>query len=160
MANMQSKLQLLALTIAGTILLLNGGCRHAYYLIMDQGPDQLVKIGRLFYICQPFAIMGLATGRVAVAALVLRLMGPSWWRKSFLWFTMISTFLISMLNSILLFAPCKPADGLWNPFITAHCWNPVIMTDVTIASSCELPPVWGNGEQPLMCLTNRLERLH
>ncbi len=157
---MQPKLQFLALSIAGTVLLRNGGCRHVYYLIMDQGPNQLIEINRLFYICQVFAIMGLATGRVAVAALILRLMGPSRWRKLFLWFTMISTFLISMLNSILLFAPCKPAAAVWNPFASANCWNPVIMTDVTIATSSGLPPVRRNGEQPLKSLTNRLERFH
>ncbi|MCJ1417509.1 hypothetical protein MMC32_003853 [Xylographa parallela] len=79
--------------------------------------------------------MGIATGRASVAVLVLRIMGTSYWRRRFLWFIIVSTLLISVLNSILLFTACTPSEGIWNILIDASCWNPVIMTDVTIFSS-------------------------
>ncbi|MCJ1477955.1 hypothetical protein MMC13_006630 [Lambiella insularis] len=129
-------LQLLGVTVAGTMMALDGGCRHLYYIIVDLGPEQVVLVNKLFYIAQPFAIMGLATGRMSVAALVLRIMGTSYWRKRFLWFAIATTFTISLVNSVLLFTACTPAEAVWNFLIlTATCWNPVIMTDVTIASS-------------------------
>lgn len=116
-------------------MLTSGGCRHLYYLILDKGPAGIVKITRLFYICQPFAIMGIAVGRISVALLVLRIMVLTVWRKRFLWFTIISTFIISALNSVLLFAPCSPVAAVWNPFLESTCWDPHIMTNVTIFTS-------------------------
>jgi len=128
-------LQLLGLAIGGQFLALDGGCRHLYYLLADIGPEQVILVTKVFYICQPLAIMGIATGRASVAALVLRIMGLSYWRRRFLWFAIVSTLLISALNSILLFTACTPSEGLWNFLIDVNCWNPVIMTDVTIFSS-------------------------
>ncbi|MCJ1291713.1 hypothetical protein MMC34_003258 [Xylographa carneopallida] len=127
--------QLLGLAIGGQFLAMDGGCRHIYYLLANDGPQQVILVTKVFYICQPLAIMCIATGRASVAALVLRIMGPSYWRRRFLWFTIVSTLLISALNSILLFTACIPSEGLWNFLITANCWDPVIMTDVTIFSS-------------------------
>ena len=127
--------QVLGVTDSGMYLASDGGCRHIYYLIADFGLEKVILVGKVFYICQPFAIMGIATGRVSVAVLVLRLMGTSYWRRRFLWFIIFSTLFISMLNSILLFTACTPTAGLWDFTIAANCWNPVIMTDVTIFSS-------------------------
>lgn len=126
---------LLGLAIAGTFMLLSGGCRHLYYLVLDKGLDGIVTVTRLFYICQPFAIMAIAVGRISVALLVLRIMVLTVWRKRFLWFSIISTFVISALNSVLLFAACSPVAAIWNPFIQSKCWDPTIMTNVTIFTS-------------------------
>ena len=129
-------LLLLGFIIPGTIMILNGGCRHLYFILSSpDGLERVITVTKLFYICQPFAIMCIATGRMSVGALLLKILGISYWRKRFVWFTIVSTFLVSMLNSILLFAACKPVEGLWNILITANCWDPTIMTNVTIFTS-------------------------
>ena len=129
-------LLLLGFIIPGTLMILNGGCRHLYFLLSSPGGiEQVITVTKLFYICQPFAIMCIATGRMSVGALLLKILGISYWRKRFVWFTIVSTFLVSMLNSILLFVACTPAEGLWNILITANCWDPTIMTNVTIFTS-------------------------
>jgi hypothetical protein len=51
------QLILLAATVTGTLMVLNGGCRHIYYLALDKGQDGIIKVNRLFIICQPFAIV-------------------------------------------------------------------------------------------------------
>jgi hypothetical protein len=129
------QLILLAATVTGTLMVLNGGCRHIYYLALDKGQDGIIKVNRLFIICQPFAIMGIAIGRISVALLVLRIMAVTVWRKRFLWFTIVSTFIISALNSVLLFVNCSPTAAAWNPFIPYTCWDVYIITDVTIVAS-------------------------
>ncbi|MCJ1439063.1 hypothetical protein MMC27_008454 [Xylographa pallens] len=129
-------LLLLGFLIPGTLMILDGGCRHLYFLLSTPGGiEQVITVTKLFYICQPFAIMCIATGRMSVGALLLKILVVSYWRKRFVWFTIVSTFLVSMLNSILLFAACTPTEGLWNILITANCWDPTIMTNVTIFTS-------------------------
>ena len=129
---------LLALTITGTIMASKGGCRHLYYVIFDYDLDRLVEVLKLYYVVQPLAIMAVAVSRISVALLVLRIVGLSAWRRRFLWFTIISTLVITVAVCILIFCPCKPVEGLWNPFIQSNCWDPRIVTDLTIFSSSML----------------------
>ena len=130
---------LLALTITGTVLASKGGSRHLYYVIVDYGPDRLVEVLKLYYILQPLAFMAIAVSRISVALLVLRIVGLSTWRKRFLWFTIISTLVITVAVCILIFCGCKPVEGLWNPFIQSNCWDPFIVTNLTIFSSSMQP---------------------
>ena len=59
--------------IAVTFLVKHSGQRHLYYLT----PSQKEYASKLDWISQPFNIMSLATGKVSVALLILRLLGPS-----------------------------------------------------------------------------------
>ena len=130
------QLLVLGCNTAGTLMISSGGCRHVYYILLDQGVDGLIKVTRLWTILQPFAVMAVAVGRTSVAILILRIMGRSIWRRRFLYFSIVSTLVISSAASILLFAACKPVKGLWDPLVQANCWSPNINNDVTIFTSC------------------------
>ncbi|KAL9105148.1 MAG: hypothetical protein Q9187_008806 [Circinaria calcarea] len=139
------------MNIAGAYLVLAGGCRHTIYLILDKGLGGLETIARFWYIAQPFAIMAIAVGRISVAVLILRIMGPSKWRKIFLYFSIISTFVISSATCILMFLACNPPKALWNPLIKAKCWDVNVINYIGIATSAwnalmdvclALLPVW------------------
>ena len=67
-----------------------GGCRHLYYL--EKNPTHAIKAIRINWINQPFQIISLATGKISVAFLIMRIMGKSTWRRAFLiWAAMIGT---------------------------------------------------------------------
>ena len=121
---------------AGTLIISLGGCRHVYYILADQGFNGLVDVTRLWTILQPLGVMAVAVGITSVAILILRIMGRSIWRRRFLYFSIVSTLVISITASVLLFAACKPVKGLWDPLVQASCWSPNINNDITIFTSC------------------------
>lgn len=130
------QLLVLATNIAGAYFALAGGCRHTIYILLDKGFGGLETLARLWYIAQPFAIMAIAVGRISVAILILRIMGlASKWRKIFLYFTIISTFVMSSAASILIFLACNPPKALWNPLIKAKCWDVNVVNYIGIAAS-------------------------
>lgn len=127
------------MNISGTFFVLSGGCRHTIYLVLDKGIGGIETVIKLWYVIQPFAIMAIAVGRMSVAVLILRIMGPSKWRKMFLYFSIISTFVISTVASIIIFAACDPPQALWKPFLKAKCWNENVGNYVAITTSGRLP---------------------
>ena len=122
--------------MAGTEMALVGGCRHVYYLVRRGGVMAIVEAARRFYISQPFALMGVVLGRVSVGLLLLRIIGQSVWRRGVIWACIGTSLVFGVLNCILLFAACRPAEAVWNPFVQgAVCWDPTVVTKVTIAFS-------------------------
>jgi hypothetical protein len=74
-------------------------------------PAQERKAIRINWITQPFAIMSLATGKVSVALLIMRIMGKSTWRRAFLiWAAMAGSVLFCSIAIILTFAQCRPVQ--------------------------------------------------
>lgn len=128
------------MNISGTFFILAGGCRHTIYLLLDKGIGGIETVIKLWYVMQPFAIMAIAVGRMSVAVLILRIMGPSKWRRIFLYFSIISTFVISTVACIIIFAACDPPRALWDPLIKAKCWNENVGNYMAIATSGRLPP--------------------
>ena len=118
--------------IAATFLVHHGGGRHLYYLTATQ-VEYTTKVD---WISQPFNIMSLATGKISVALLLLRLLGPSAiWQKWFLYISIILTFIIGSLTSIFTFVQCDPARALWEGPIkvpNAKCWNPSTQLDFSL----------------------------
>ena len=102
----------------------HGGARHLYYL----DPAQVEYVTKVNWISQPFNIMSIATGKISVALLLLRLLGPSAiGQKWFLYISSVLTFIFSSLTSIFTFVQCNPARALWEgPVKVPHakCWNP------------------------------------
>ena len=84
-------------TIMATVLAHQGGFRHVYYL----HPDRISPSIRLNWMTQPFAIMGLALGKISVALLILRIMGQSFYRRWFLRTIIALTFGINAIGCIL-----------------------------------------------------------
>lgn len=125
----------LAFSILWTVLGHIGGCRHLYYLEMD--PAQAIRASRINWITQPVAIYALATGKVSVAFLILRIMGKSRWRRAFLIYgAMIASFIFCTIAVILTFAQCRPVTALWNPELVlmekATCWPPQRQSDFSL----------------------------
>lgn len=84
-------------------------------------------------ISNPFGVMAFCVPKVAVALLLVRLMGPGHKRK---WFPYAITgimLIAGTLSAIFLFVQCQPVAALWDPEIeaTAHCWDPNVLTDYT-----------------------------
>ncbi|KAK2606307.1 hypothetical protein QQS21_003238 [Conoideocrella luteorostrata] len=110
-----------------------GGLRHLFYLT----PQERVKAVKWTWICQPFVIMGFATGKLSVGILLYRVIGSTtFWRKWSLCFTVVSALVFSIVNVALTFAQCSPPSALWNPHLVetgeAKCWPPSIQTNFAI----------------------------
>lgn len=72
---------------------------HARVAFM--GHEQTIEISQLNWVSQTFCVFAMATGKVSVALLIGRLMGPSRWRKRFLYFLSIT----GLLGGGLLYQP-------------------------------------------------------
>ncbi|KAF7511805.1 hypothetical protein GJ744_003536 [Endocarpon pusillum] len=115
-----------------TVYVVNGGGRHLYYL----KPDEIVTVMKYNLICQPFGVMASALGKVSVAFLVLRLIGPTTvWRRRFLYSNAMLFMLLSILSFVLFFAQCTPLRATWEPVPGARCWNPTVTTTYGIFQS-------------------------
>ncbi len=122
----------LILTVLTTVLALRGGARHIFYL----STPQIRTVVRLNWMAQPFGIMALATAKISVAFVTMRLLGPqAIWRKWFLYFSMISVFIINALCSIFSFVQCDPPRALWEKVPGAKCWDPRSQSDYSIFTS-------------------------
>lgn len=121
--------------IAVTVLVIHRGARHLHYLT----PDNIEYVLKVDWISQPFNIMSLMTGKMSVAFLILRLLGPaSLWRKWFLYVNIVLNFVLGSLTVIFTFAQCNPPRALWEGTTRlphAKCWNPSSQLDFSIFSS-------------------------
>ncbi|KAI0139012.1 hypothetical protein F4776DRAFT_617705 [Hypoxylon sp. NC0597] len=110
-----------------------GGARHIYYL----DHTQAIYMTELNWIIQPFVIMALGTGKIAVCILILRIFGStSKWRTRGIWFLMILPSILTILTVIFTFAQCKDTAALWDPDVrmTTDCWEPQAQSDFSIST--------------------------
>jgi hypothetical protein len=115
-----------------------GGLRHLFYL----EPEEQALVVKYNWITQPWCIFGFATGKISVALLILRLIGPNtFWRKWTLYGSMITVFIFNVLACILTFVQCDPPRALWEPQLIAtgqaKCWDSRIQSDYAIFSTCK-----------------------
>ena len=113
-----------------------GGLRHLYSLT----PAEVSRALRFNWLTQPFVVMGFVFGKISVALLLLRIIGPNTvWRKWILYFLMVTAFIFNLLQTIFTFEQCTPTRALWEPVLLetgeAHCWNPAIYSDFGIFTS-------------------------
>ena len=113
-----------------TLYTTKGGSRHRFYM----SSSQLQHVTELNWISQSISIMAIATGKVSVAVLIGRLMGPSRWRMWFLYFLSVTALLLACLCIIVIFTQCKPSKALWDPPV-GKCWNPKGANDIYLAVS-------------------------
>ncbi|KAI1407193.1 hypothetical protein F5Y13DRAFT_206546 [Hypoxylon sp. FL1857] len=112
----------------------NGGTRHVYFL----GASEVEYVVKLNYIAQPFGIVSVGTGKIAVGLTILRLLGStSKWRKRGLWVLIILTGVITIVTAIFTFTQCKVPAALWQPSLrpTASCYDPSIQSNFSIFSA-------------------------
>jgi len=115
-----------------SILVSYGGARHLYYL----SPAELVMVQKFTWIAQGFSIFALATAKISVSLLLLKIIGPATvWRKRILWFNMVFFMLQCIVSVAIIFGQCRPMRALWEPVPGAHCLNPKVQTNFAIAAS-------------------------
>ncbi|MCJ1292579.1 hypothetical protein MMC34_004130 [Xylographa carneopallida] len=86
-----------------------GGCRHVQYLT----PSQTTQVTEINWVNQPFAVLAIATSKVSVALLILRLQGPCKWRTYLLYFLAISIWTYAAAIVVVVFTQCRPYTALW-----------------------------------------------
>lgn len=119
-----------------TVIVSHGGARHLYYL----NYQKITLLLKWSWMVQPIAIMTMATAKISVAFLLLRIIGPTTvWRKRFLYFSIISLFAIGVLCSIVSFVQCNPPRALWESVPGAKCWDPKTQIDIAVFGSSPFP---------------------
>lgn len=140
-ANISPKALALASSIAWTILAMHNGCRHYYYL----DDRERILATKLVWISQPPSIMCLAATRASVALLIMRIMGASTWRRGFLYFLMVATFLFCGLAIVFNLTQCRPPSALWDHSIKGKCWKPERLSSYALFSSSKHIPIRSLG---------------
>ncbi|KAI1372863.1 hypothetical protein F4677DRAFT_449117 [Hypoxylon crocopeplum] len=123
-----------SLTIIVGFVGASGGTRHVYYL----EEEEMEYVLKLDYIAQPFGIVAVGTGRIAVGFTILRVLGStSKWRRQTLWALMALTSAITTVTAIFTFTQCKDPTALWQPSKrpTTFCYDPSIQNNFSIFSA-------------------------
>ncbi|OAQ78861.1 integral membrane protein [Purpureocillium lilacinum] len=116
-------------SITLTLYAQRGGLMHIED-VKKTGPDNVAIVLLLNWLSQPFGIVGVAAGKISVAALLLGIIRLSdlRWHRLFLWTVPITlAALIAVACSTLTFAQCSPAEALWDRRVTGKCINPKVM---------------------------------
>ena len=113
-----------AYTIVWTVYVHIGGCRHVYYLPVHTQELAL----KLNWISQVFCIWSIIFGKVSVALLILRLGPRDKLRRGLLYSAGGSITILFGLQTIFVFAQCRPSKALWTFGIAAKCWDPRVVT--------------------------------
>jgi hypothetical protein len=71
---------------------------------------------------QAICIMGIAASKGSVAIFLLRIVLKKW-HIAVLWFCIVSTTVLCVITTTLLFVQCKPTAFLWDQTIEGgYCW--------------------------------------
>lgn len=102
---------------------LKGAGRHVRALTQQQLHDAI------FFVMTGFvpSLLSFAFPKLAIVALLTRLMNPSRIHKRFLWALAGSCFLVLCTNIFVEFAQCNPVSALWDKSIKKtdkSCWDP------------------------------------
>lgn len=91
-----------------------------YYL----SEEAIVKALEFNFILRATVILSYASGKAAIGALILRLIGrQNMWQKWAVWTLIIFTALVNILNCIFNFVQCNPVRANWDIRIHGNCWD-------------------------------------
>ena len=97
-----------------------------------------MEIAKLQAISQPITISALALGKVSIALFLMRLVGPSRWKRISLQCIMVGAMLAAIFGIVSVFARCSPFQKSWNMKLPGHCWRPVVGEGLTVFIGCKL----------------------
>ncbi|XPS75893.1 hypothetical protein M3J07_007957 [Ascochyta lentis] len=112
-----------------TLYASRGGCQHIWD-VQKRGMDNLTRAILLNWTSQIFGIVGVATGKISISALLLAILRDTGWRwqRIYLWtVTIVLTSCVAISCSLLTFLQCSPPRRLWDPRIEGTCMDPKIM---------------------------------
>lgn len=100
-------------TILTTVNVVRGYGRHTAVLMEEGGMDLIEHILILNYADFALGIMSFTTPKLAIAALLNRIMNPGSVHRIGLWVMTASVFVASTICIIVLFTMCDPPEALW-----------------------------------------------
>ena len=100
-----------------------------------------VKISFLSWLSQTWCIMAISTSKIAVAAMIKRLQGPSKWRTRVLWFLCSVCTGWGVIQIAFVWGQCQPTATLWDPLDNPRgkYWSPKEVVYNEMACSCLFP---------------------
>jgi len=102
--------------------------RHLFYV----APEAASKILYYAAILQPLGIAAYTLPKLAVAILLVHLMGPKKTGRWFLYGICVVLYISSALSAIFIFAQCDPPSHFWNPTQPAKCMSPLVLQRITL----------------------------
>ncbi|KJZ78499.1 hypothetical protein HIM_01890 [Hirsutella minnesotensis 3608] len=117
-------------SIVLTLYAQRGGLRHVQD-VERTGADNLVEVLLLNWAGQPFAIVGVAAGKISISALILGIIDLTELRcqRIFLWAVPITiTAFLAIACSILALVQCSPVEALWDDRVPGNCIEPRIVS--------------------------------
>jgi hypothetical protein len=99
-----------------------GGCRHQQSLTTAEQ----VVVFRLNFMSHPWCIIGLMTGKISVAFLILRFQSATRWRTWLVVGLCTPLVVVSVLNVVVIFAQCRPVELLWDKSKKGKCLDPTV----------------------------------
>ncbi|PSN65248.1 hypothetical protein BS50DRAFT_527481 [Corynespora cassiicola Philippines] len=107
-----------------------GGCQHIWD-VEKRGIENLTRVILLNWTSQIFGIVGVATGKISISALLLGIIRETEWRwqRYYLWaITIILASGVAISCCLLTFLQCNPPERLWDPRVPGKCLDPKIMS--------------------------------
>ncbi|OAA52987.1 integral membrane protein [Cordyceps fumosorosea ARSEF 2679] len=107
------------------------GWGDIFMIFTMTGPDNVADVLFLSWLSQVFGIMGVAAGKISVAALLLAIIPLTElrWQRVFLWIVPVTlASLVAIACSTLTFAQCAPAAALWDQGVEGECIDPHVMS--------------------------------
>jgi hypothetical protein len=109
-----------AYTILTTVNVLLGYGSHTPTLMAKGGMDLVEHVLVVNYANFTLGIMSFTTPKLAIAALLNRIMNPSRFQRIWLWVLTGSVFVASTICIIVLFTMCDPPHALWKIHLMAE----------------------------------------
>ena len=106
----------------------NGEGRHLNTITPEQGQ----RIAFLNVITNWIFPMTFSLPKLAIVALLERLLSLRKPARIFFWSTSILLLLSSFILSILWYVQCTPRSHQWNPTVPGECWNPDVITNYSL----------------------------
>lgn len=100
-------------TVVTTVNVGLGYGKHTAIIMQEGGMDLLVKVLLINYADFALGIMSFTTPKLAIAALLNRIMNPSKFHRVWLWFLTALVFVSSTICIVVLFTMCDPPEALW-----------------------------------------------
>ncbi|EGX93532.1 integral membrane protein [Cordyceps militaris CM01] len=113
-----------------TLYAQKGGSMHIGD-VARTGPDNVASVLFLNWLSQVFGILGVAAGKISVAALLLAIIRLTElrWQRVFLWVVPVTlASLVAVACAALTFAQCAPARALWDQRVPGRCIDPHVMS--------------------------------
>ncbi|RAH47917.1 uncharacterized protein BO95DRAFT_472138 [Aspergillus brunneoviolaceus CBS 621.78] len=122
-------------TTLTTVVVARGYGKHTAAIVEQGGMDRLEQVLLLNYINFALGIMSFSIPKLAIAALLNRILNPGRFHQVFMWALTGTVFVTSSICIIVLFTMCDPPQALWKTQLLSHgatCRPQVVLVDYAI----------------------------